>query len=65
MGQIIPDGVTVELKIKSKNINENYLKQSYNGQVQFKLNPDLIPNGIYNIEVITGGISRKIKNVKL
>ncbi|WP_405351094.1 hypothetical protein [Nonlabens sp. Asnod3-H03] len=65
MGQIIPDGVTVELKIKGKNINENYLKQSYNGQVQFKLNPDLIPNGIYNIEVITGGISRKIKNVKL
>ncbi|PQJ31635.1 hypothetical protein BST92_06700 [Nonlabens arenilitoris] len=63
MGQIIPDGVTVELIIKGKETNESYLKQSYNGRVQFKLNPDLIPNGIYTFEIISGGITRKIKNV--
>ncbi|GAK88385.1 hypothetical protein JCM19297_2898 [Nonlabens ulvanivorans] len=57
--------MTVELIINGKMINEVYLKQTYNGLVKFKLNPDLIPNGIYDFKVTTGGVTREIKKVKL
>lgn len=65
MGQIIPDGVTVSLDIKGEKWSETYTKQSYNGMVHFKLNPDLIPNGFYNFTITAGGITNEIKNVTL
>ncbi|MBF4984566.1 Ig-like domain-containing protein, partial [Nonlabens mediterrranea] len=63
MGQIIPDGVTVELKIVGQAIEETYLKQSYNGKVRFELNPDLIPKGNYDLNFTAGGITKTFKKV--
>lgn len=65
MGQVIPDGLTVKLKINGNSIEEEYIEKSYKGSVVFELNLDLIPNGIYNFEVTAGGITRKLKNVAL
>ena len=65
MGQIIPDGLTVELIIEGDKINEEYLKKSYNGIVNFELDINLIPIGIYDLKIIAGGVTQTIKNVKL
>ncbi len=65
MGQIIPDGVTVSLKIEDKNGSTTYLKQTYQGVVQFELNPDLIVPGTYDYTITAGGITHILKNIKL
>lgn len=65
MKQIIPDGLTVELNLKGEKATHFFQKQSLNGRVVFQLNQDLIPHGIYNIEVTAGGITRTLENILL
>ena len=63
MGQMIPDGLTVELKIFQNDTIVNTLsKQSRDGFVQFHLKRDLFANGDYTFRITAGGIDQVISN---
>jgi hypothetical protein len=59
MQQLIPDGLQVKLKVNSnETLMESEMKTSYNGFVIFKLNPETVNKGTYNIMVEVAGIKK-------
>lgn len=59
MQQIIPDGLQVKLKVYAdKTIMESEMKTSNNGFVVFKLKPETVNKGTYNIMVEVAGIKK-------
>ena len=59
MQQLIPDGLQVKLKVYSnETLMESEMKTSNNGFVIFKLKPETINKGTYNIMVEVAGIKK-------
>ena len=59
MQQLIPDGLQVKLKVyANETLMESEMKTSHNGFVTFKLKPETINKGIYNIVVEAAGINK-------
>ena len=59
MQQLIPDGLQVKLKVyANETLLESEIKTSYNGFVTFKLKPETINKGTYNIVLETAGIKK-------
>ncbi|MDN3491241.1 hypothetical protein [Winogradskyella bathintestinalis] len=66
MGQMIPDGMHIKLKIYRNNSLVNTLtKTSFNGYTSFKLKPAIYENGHYNFSIETAGLSKEFNSIKL
>ena len=66
MQQKIPDGFKVELAIyEQEQLIKTLVDDSYNGYVNFDLNPLEFKSGKYDLEISSGGIIKSFKNIKL
>ncbi|WP_241480016.1 hypothetical protein [Kordia jejudonensis] len=66
MNQLIPDGLQVKLIVsQSGKIIETAIKESRDGFVNFELNPNILSNGNYDLEITTAGITKTIQAKKL
>lgn len=63
LGQIIPDGFTVEAIIVGNDSDHNLNKGTLNGDVTFYLDPNVFEKGDYDIKITAGGIVKHLKNV--
>ncbi|MEM7380719.1 MAG: hypothetical protein AAF361_05915 [Bacteroidota bacterium] len=61
LGQIVPDGFQVVLTVWSEdNEAESLATNSRNGYAEFKLDVDAYPSGLYQLELVSGGVIKKI-----
>lgn len=67
MGQLIPDGAVVSLKILNTENQLIELKKdtSFEGVVEFYLKSDFYPDNTYHFELECAGIQKKASNVRL
>jgi len=66
MGQLIPDGAVVTLKIFRQGQKiETKVKTSFEGKVEFWLDKDFYPNGKYTVVVNAMGIQKEFKDMQL
>lgn len=66
MEQMIPDGLTVELKVFYQNKKiETVVKPSRNGFVEFNLDKVVFKNGNYTLKISTAGIEKVFESKKI
>ncbi len=66
MEQMIPDGLTVELKVFNQNKKiETVVKPSRNGFVEFNLDKVVFKNGNYTLKISTAGIEKVFESKKI
>jgi hypothetical protein len=66
MKQMIPDGLQVTMLVyKDDVLLETLHKTSIDGIVNFNLNPNSFKKGTYNIVILTAGLEKSIKGLKL
>ena len=66
MQQMIPDGLAVKLLVyKNDTLITTETKTSYNGFVTFKLNTAVYPKENYDVKIITAGLEKEFKHIKI
>jgi hypothetical protein len=66
MQQLIPDGFNVNLSVyRDQELIQTINKQTVSGQVTFKLNYDVLPDGNYMFKINTAGLEKTFNSKKL
>jgi len=66
MQQLIPDGFNVNLSVyRDQELIQTINKQTVSGQVTFKLNPDVLPDGNYMFKINTAGLEKTFNSKQL
>ncbi len=66
MQQIVPDGLNVKLLgYKNDTLITTETKTSYNGFVTFKLNTAVYPKENYDLKIMTAGLEKEFKHIKI
>jgi hypothetical protein len=66
MQQLIPDGFNVNLSVyNNQELIQTLYKQTVSGEVTFKLNPDVFPEGNYTFKINTAGLEKTYNSKQL
>ncbi len=66
MQQLIPDGFNVNLSVyRDQELIQTINKQTVSGQVTFKLNHDVLPDGNYMFKINTAGLEKTFNSKQL
>jgi hypothetical protein len=66
MGQMIPDGLQVEIQVyKEDTLLKSYIKSSFEGFTHLNLKPAIFENGSYKIVIQVAGIKKTFNNKEL
>lgn len=66
MEQMIPDGLSISVSVyKNKKLVKTFMKGSFNGYTNLKLDTNIFPKGQYDFKIKAAGIEKTYHNIKL